>query len=146
VDALVRLCYSGKYDMDEMLRLINHEGGLKAYLPSSRLPDVREAWRNGDPATRRMVEAMAYQTAREIGARASTLNDRLRRAEAIVLTGPWALFEEFVEMIRERVSWIAPTSVHVWKSELFMLSVAAIETFKGRHKILLYSNRGDETA
>ena len=138
VDTLVRLCYSGKYDMDEIMRLINQEGGLKAYLSSSKLADVRKSWHGGDATTRRMVAAMAYQVAREIGARVSAINSRTGLTEAIVLTGTWAVFEEFTDQIRERVEWIAPVEIHVWKSELFMLAVAAIETFKGNHKILLY--------
>ena len=138
VDALVRLCYTGKYDMDELMRLVNQEGGLKAYLASSKLTDVRKSWHGGDVTTRKIVAAMAYQVAREIGARTSSINGRTGLVEAIVLTGPWALFEEFTELIRERVEWIAPVEVHVWKSELFRLTVAAIETFKGNNKISLY--------
>ena len=140
VDALIDLCYTGKYDMDEMLCLINKEGGLAAHLGISRLADVQEACRNGDQKARFAVRAMAYRVAREIGARAAALRGDL---EAIILTGPWAHFEELTEAIRAHVEWIAPVEVHVWESELFMLAVAAMETFKGNNKILLY---GRETA
>ena len=140
VDALVRLCYSGKYDMDEMMRLINREGGLKAYLSSSKLADVSQSWDSGDVTTRRMVSVMAYQVAREIGARASVINANGKKLEAVVLTGPWALFEAFASQVRERVAWIAPVVIHVWKSELLILAVAAIETFKGNNKILLFGS------
>lgn len=135
VDSLIALCFSGKYDLDEMLRLVDKEGGLAAHLGISRLADVREACRSGDAKARFMVRAMAYKVAREIAARATTLKGDV---EAIILTGPWAHFEEFTETIREYTEWIAPVSIHVWKSELFMLSVAAEETFKGNNKILLY--------
>lgn len=135
VDSLVDLCYSGKYDMDEIMHLINKGGGLAAHLGISKLEEVREACRNGDTKARSLVAAMAYGVAKEIAARAVALRGDL---EQIILTGPWALFEEFTDAIREHTEWIAPVSVHVWKSELFMLSVAAEETFKGNNKILLY--------
>jgi butyrate kinase len=135
VDSLVDLCYTGKYDMDEMMAFVNKEGGLTAHLRISKLADVQEACRGGDQRVRFMVRAMAYRVAREIGARAAALRGDL---EAIILTGPWALFEEFTDAIRPYVDWIAPVEVHVWESELYMLAVAAMETFKGNNEILLY--------
>lgn len=135
-DGLLQLCYSRKYDMDEMMRLVNQEGGLMAYLGTARMDDVREAFYAGDGKTCFMVTAMAYQVAREIGARATALYGNV---EGIVLTGPWA---SFVEEIRSRVEWIAPLSIHMWESELFMLAIAAVDVYyhASDQRILIYGH------
>jgi butyrate kinase len=134
-EALLRLCYARRYDMDEMMDLIQSSGGLAAHLGDGRLQSVERAFSQGDEKTIFFVKAMAYKVAREIGARVAALYGKVDR---IVLTGPWALFEDFVNEIVSRVEWIAPTSVFVWKSELYLLMTAAARTFEGAVKIDLY--------
>ncbi len=135
VDALINLCFSGKYDMDEILRLISHEGGLVAHLGSGELRSVQEAYGRNDPDARFVVEAMAERVAKEIGARAAALDGNL---EAVILTGQWAVWDDFTAMIAARTDWIAPVHTHVWESDLYMLAIAAIESYRGNNRILLY--------
>jgi butyrate kinase len=138
---LLELCYAGKYDMDEMMERIQSSGGLAAHLGSGTLQSVEEAYSRGDERTIFLVKAMAYKVAREIGARAAALFGNVDR---IVITGPWALFENFVKEIIPRVEWIAPTSVYVWKSELYLLMTSAARTYDGSIKIELYGGRRPE--
>ena len=136
-NTLLQLCFSRKYDMDEMLRLVNQEGGLKAHLGTASLDDIRRAYAEGDPHMRFVVNAMAYQVAKEIGARAAALEGKTQQ---IVITGPWLAFEDFVNEIVPRVEWIAPVSFHIWASELFMVAVAGIDVYYriSGHRILIY--------
>jgi butyrate kinase len=134
-EPLLELCYARKYDMDEMMSRIQSSGGLAAHLGDARLQKVEEAYSRGDKKTIFLVKAMAYKVAREIGAKASALFGNVDR---IVITGPWALFENFVKEIIPRVEWIAPTLVYVWKSELYLLMTSAARTFDGTVKIELY--------
>ena len=135
-DALFRLCYSGKYDMDELLRMVEREGGLVAHLGTGRLIDVQEAYANGDQHVRFLVHAMAYKVAREIGARSAALYGKV---DAIIFTGPWASFEEFTDDIRSYVEWIAPVSVYSWESELRSLGELALQVFAGTEELKLCS-------
>lgn len=136
-NTLLQLCYSRKYDMDEMLCLVNREGGLTAHLGMSNLEDIRRAYEEGDSHTRLVVKAMTYQVAKEIGARAAGLDGKVQQ---IVITGPWIAFRDFVNEIIPRVEWIAPVSFHVWESELFMVAVAGIDVYYriSGHRILIY--------
>ncbi|MDR3354558.1 MAG: butyrate kinase [Synergistaceae bacterium] len=134
-DELVDLCFSGKYDMDEMLAKVTTEGGLTAHLGSWKLSAVQEAWREGDERTRLLVRAMAGRVAKEIGARAAALRGM---AEEIILTGPWAVFTEFTDEIESRVRWIASTRTCLYGNEFFMLANAATEIFRGNIKLFLY--------
>jgi butyrate kinase len=135
LDALIDLCYSGKYDMDDMLRMVSEQGGLSAYLEDASLESVMKAYRAGDKKTIFLVKAMAYQVAREIGARAAALRGR---PQAITLTGNWTYFDELVREISSRVEWIAPVKVYTIDSELRSLAIVANETYLGKYKILLF--------
>ncbi|MDR1514783.1 MAG: butyrate kinase [Synergistaceae bacterium] len=138
---LLELCYTGKYDMDEMMSRIQSSGGLAAYLGNGTLQSVEEAYLRGDERAIFLVNAMAYKVAREIGAKAAALFGNVDR---IVITGPWALFESFVNEIIPRVEWIAQTLVYVWKSELYLLMSAATRTYEGSVKLELYGGRRPE--
>jgi len=133
-DALLRLCYSGKYDMDELLRMVERKGGLMAHLGTGSLVDVAEAYSSGNPDVRFLVDAMAYKVAREIGARSAALCGKV---DAILFTGPWASFEEFTDAIRSYVEWIAPVRVYSWESELRSLAELAEQVFDGTETLKL---------
>jgi butyrate kinase len=135
LDALIDLCYSGRYDMDEMMQFVSGGGGLAAYLPDASLEAVMDSFRGKDARTVFLVRAMACKVAREIGARAAALKGNVER---IVLTGPWSVFDEFVKEITSRVEWIAPVKIYFIESELKEIANAAIGVFRGIYKILLY--------
>jgi butyrate kinase len=135
LDALIEMCYSGKYDMDEILNMLSQRSGLCAYLDDASLESVEKMYRAGDKKTVFFVNAMAYRTAREIGARAAALNGKV---EAIVLTGHWATFTEFTDEIASYVDWIAPVKIYGVENELRLLAETAAVVYRGDFRILLY--------
>ncbi|MDR1580435.1 MAG: hypothetical protein LBS35_08760 [Synergistaceae bacterium] len=137
LDALIDICYSRTYDMDEMIAMISQKSGLSAYLKDVSLERVSEEYRAGNKKVVFLVKAMAFKVAREIAARAAALDGK---AQAILITGHWGTFPEFVEEIASRVSWIAPVKNYVTEGELWVLARTAIETYIGRIKILLYGS------
>ncbi|MDR1471201.1 MAG: butyrate kinase [Synergistaceae bacterium] len=135
LDSLIDMCYSGKYDMDEMLNKVSRKGGLAAYMDDVSLSGVMASYRAGNKKTIFLVKAMAYKVAREIGARAAALDGDV---ESVVLTGLWASFDEFVDAISERVRWIAPITIYGYEDDLTTLADAANEAYRGNIKIFLY--------
>jgi butyrate kinase len=123
--------------MDEMIAMISQKSGLSAYLKNVSLERVLEEYRAGNKRVVFLVKAMAFKAAREIAARAAALDGK---AQAIVLTGHWSAFPEFVEEIASRVSWIAPVKSYVTGGELRVLAGAAMDTYLGVIKILLYGS------
>ena len=99
VGELVRLCYSGKYTLEEMKKKITGKGGLVAYLGTNNAVEVENAALAGEPKAKLMYDAMAYQTAKEIAACAAVL-----AVDAIILTGGIAYGKPMVDAIKERVS------------------------------------------
>jgi len=128
VGALVNLCFSGKFTKDEILKKIKGKGGLVAYLNTNDVREVIKRIEQGDKKAKLILEAMAYQVAKEIGAAATVLKGQIN---AIILTGGIAYANEFVNMIRDRVSFLSLVMVYPGEEEMLALCEGALRVLKG---------------
>jgi butyrate kinase len=98
------------------------KGGLVAYLGTN---DLREAMKKAekDDYTKKVVEAMAYQIAKEIGGMASVLKGKV---DAILITGGMARNDKFIDMIKQRVSKIALIMLYPGSFEMEALAEGAL--------------------
>jgi butyrate kinase len=132
---LVKLCYSGKYTLDEMKKKITGKGGLVAYMDTNSAMEVEQAALAGDERAKLVYEAMGYQVAKEIGKCAAVLCGKV---DAIILTGGIAYAETIVKYIGERVSFIAPVVVYPGEDELLALAEGALRVLRGEEQVKLY--------
>lgn len=116
----------------EFEKMVFGNGGLFSYLGSKDFLKVRDNYLAGDARTVEVVQAMAYQVAKEAGALATVVAGRV---DAIIITGGIAFNEFFTEMIRQRIGFIAP--VHIYPGEDEMQALA-----EGVNRVIL----GEETA
>ena len=128
VGALVRLCFSGQYSQDEILKMITGKGGLVSYLGTNSGREVEKRISAGDQHALEVFEAMAYQVSKEIGAAATVLKGRV---DAIAITGSLANSERLVGFIRERVAFIAPIFVCPGENEIEALAEGALRFLNG---------------
>lgn len=84
VGALVDLCFSGMYTKQEVKARINGKGGMIAYLGENDVKTVEAKALAGDKKYKECLDAMLYQTAKEIGASSAVL---MGSVDAILLTG-----------------------------------------------------------
>lgn len=133
---LMRLAYSGKYTYDELWRRCVGGGGLVAHLGTNDAVEVERRIQAGDEHARLVYEAMAYQTAKEIGAMATVLYGRV---DAIVLTGGLAHSEMLTKWIAERVEWIAPVLVFPGEDEMEALTYGALRVLRGEERAKEYA-------
>ncbi|MCG2761840.1 MAG: butyrate kinase [Candidatus Atribacteria bacterium] len=135
VGALVELCFSGKFTKDEMMKKIKGKGGLVAYLNTNDVREVEKMIKQGDKKAKLILEAMAYQVAKEIGAGATVLEGQL---DAIILTGGIAYNNEFVNMVRDRVSFLSLVMVYPGEEEMLSLCEGALRVLKGEEVEKIY--------
>jgi butyrate kinase len=102
---LVEMCFSGHYTKDELLSMITKRGGMLAYLGTNNLKEVEDMIRKGDEFAALVMDSMAYQVSKDIGAMVAVLEGRVN---AIVLTGGLAYSTRFTGAIKQRVDQIAP--------------------------------------
>lgn len=128
VGDLVKLCFSGKYTLDEIKKKITGKGGLMAYFGTNDARDVEKMMNEGNKEAELVYKAMAYQVAKEIGMCATVLKGEV---DAIILTGGLAYGKTFVEWIKERISFIAPVVVYPGEDEMLALAEGALRVLRG---------------
>jgi len=106
-------------------------GGLVAHLGTNDAREVERRIAEGDEHARLVYEAMAYQTAKEIGAMATVLKGEV---DAIVLTGGLAHSEMLTGWIRERVEWIAPVLIFPGEDEMEAMTMGALRVLRGEEQ------------
>lgn len=132
---LARLCFSGAYDLTEVIKKMVGGGGMVAHLGTNDLREAQRAAEGGDPKATLVLGAMAYGVAKEIGSRAVALAGKV---DAVILTGGLAYSEGFVRRIGERVSWIAPVKVYPGEDELQALAEGALRVLSGQEAPRVY--------
>lgn len=136
VSALVELAFSGRFPAKEaLLRRIQREGGLFAYLGTSNAQEVESRILAGEAAAREVYQAMAYQIAKEIGAQAAVLDCQV---DAILLTGGVAHSALLTGWIEARVQRLAPVYTFPGEDELLALAEGAARVLAGEEQAKRY--------
>ena len=134
VGDLVRLCFSGKYSQNDILRMINGEGGLVAYLGTNSAYEVEQRISDGDSASK--YDGMAYQISKEIGAMVAVLKSNV---DGILITGGIAYDKYFVNQIISYVNRFAPVHVYPGEDEMKALAMNGLRLLNGEVKARSYS-------
>ncbi|GKX67203.1 butyrate kinase [Inconstantimicrobium mannanitabidum] len=132
---LARMCFSGKYTLQEILKKITGQGGFVAYLGTNDARVVEKAALEGDEKSKLVHDAMGYQVAKDIGAAAAVLNGEV---DAIILTGGMAYGKPIVNLISEKVSFIAPIVVYPGEDEMLALAQGVLRVLNGEEQVKEY--------
>ena len=135
VGDLARMCFSGKYTLEEVLKKITGKGGFVAYLDTNDGRVVRESALKGDPKSKLVYDSMGYQVAKDIGSAAAVLNGKV---DAIILTGGIAYEKMMVDFIREKVEFISPVTVYPGEDEMLALAQGVIRVLNGDEEVREY--------
>jgi len=106
---VIKMCYSGDYTKDEMLKKQSGQGGLYAYFNTHSAFDVCQMRDAGDEKAKEVLSAMAYQISKYISSLYVCFDGEA--VDGIVITGGLAKDDKFVREIRNRVEVIAPVYV-----------------------------------
>jgi butyrate kinase len=132
---LIRMCFSGEYSEEEMIEKVTKKGGVLAYLGTSDLRKVQKMINEGDEFAALVLDSMAYQVAKEIGAMAAVLEGRV---DAILLTGGLAHSNRFTGSIKQRVDSLAPVHVFPGEDELLALMQGVLRVLRGEEAAAAY--------
>ena len=135
VGGLIKLCYSGKYTIDELKKKIVGKGGLVAYLGTNDGREVEDMIKNGNKDAELVYKAMAYQVAKEIGACAAVLEGKV---DAVCLTGGLAYDKGLIGWIKERVEFIGTVKVYPGEDEMIALAEGGLRVLRGEEQAKEY--------
>ncbi|MBU0755903.1 MAG: butyrate kinase [Planctomycetes bacterium] len=123
---LAEMVLSGRYGGAALRKMITGRGGLMAYLGTNDMREVKAGIKNGDASCKRVYLAMAYQVAKETGSMAAVLDGEV---DAIVFTGGIAYDGDFLDLVKQKICFIAPTINLPGEDEMASL-------VKGVHRVL----------
>ena len=133
VGQLVDMCYSGKYSYEEMKKKIKGFGGLMSYLGETDVKKIQQKALEGhDKTSLQALQAMCYQTSKEIAAMATVVEGEI---DAILITGGMAHSEFLMNEIKKRVSFIAPVYLYPGEFEMESLGLSVYKELIGEEEI-----------
>ena len=135
VGQLVKVAFSGIYSQAKMHEMILGKGGMVAYLGTNDAYIAEREARNGDEKSMEVLQAMAYQVSKEIGAMSTVLNGDV---DSILITGGIANSKWFCNLISERVYRIAPIHLYPGEDEMGALAENARLALEGEIEIKEY--------
>lgn len=125
---LIRLCFSGKYSEEQLLRKVSGKAGLMAHLGSNNLIEVMNWIESGDKHAEAITSAMIWHIAKNIAAESAVLKGHI---DAILLTGGMAKCDYIINGIKERIDFLAPVYVYPGQDEMQALTENALSVLKG---------------
>ena len=128
---IINMCFSGEYTQAEMIEKVVGKGGMKAYLGTSDEDEVQKMINNGDEFAALVLDSMAYQVSKEIGAMAAVLEGLV---DAIILTGGLAHSNRFTGAIKQRVDKLAPVHVFPGEDEMLALASGVLRVLRGKER------------
>jgi butyrate kinase len=137
VGQLIDLCFSKKYQKDEIRRMVIGEGGYVAYLGTNDALEVSNRVQDGDQKAAYVQEALGYQVSKSIGEMAVVLNGYV---DAIILTGGLAHNKYLTNYITSKVEFISAVYIYPGEDELEALASNALRVATGEIEPLEYLN------
>jgi butyrate kinase len=135
---LIELCYSGKYEKEELILKIVKTGGLMGLLGTDDLREVQRRIDGGDAFAKTVYETMVYQIAKCAGAMAVALDGSV---DAVLLTGGMSRSPELVGALTEKLSWIAPARAFPGEFEMEGLAAGIMRVIDGGEAIHEYTGK-----
>jgi len=132
---VARYITDNNLDFKTFSKMVFGNGGMFSYLETKDFMKISEDYKNGDKETIKLVNAMAYQVAKEVGALAPVNYGKI---DSILITGGMAHVEFFVELIRKRIEFIAPVILYPGEDEMKALAEGALRILRGEEEPGLY--------
>jgi butyrate kinase len=133
--ALVKLCFSGKYDEKTIYKMLVGNGGFNSYLGTNDARVVEEKIEAGDAEAKNVYDAFIYQICKNIGSQACVLEGKV---DQIILTGGIAYSKYVAPEITKKVEWIAPVTVYPGEDELLALAQGGLRVLNGEEQAMEY--------
>lgn len=134
VGQLAELCFSGKYTLAEIKKMITGKGGMVAYFNSNSMKDLEDDAQK-DPNIKLHIDAMIYQISKEIASLSAAVCGKV---DAILITGGICYSDYVCAEIEKRIGFIAPFKAYPGEDELKALAFGALRVLTGEEESKKY--------
>lgn len=133
---LVDLCFSGKYEYEDIRKMLNGRGGLLAHLGTTDVPTIVRWAHAGSRKHKLVLDAMIYTIAKQAGAMHVALHGH---TDAIILTGGIAHSDYCVNLLRDWLEGLARIVVIPGEDEMGALAMNALGALTGELPLQEYA-------
>ncbi len=133
--ALIKMCFSGKYEEKEVYKKIVGAGGFNALLGTNDMREVEKMVQNGNKDADLYRRAFIFQVSKDIGSMACVLAGKI---DQIIITGGIAYDKVVVDGLKEHCGFLAPVTVYPGEDELLALVQGGLRVINGVEKALEY--------
>lgn len=135
VAAVYELAYSGQYTLEQLKKLNHGFGGLVSYLNTSDAEEVSEMINKGQPIAKRIMKAMVYQIAKEIGSLYAVTRGNL---DAIIITGGLAYNQQVLQPLLGYLDHLGEIVVYPGEDELEALAFNMYQLLTNQAELKYY--------
>ena len=132
---LVEMCFAPGASEDAIRRKLIGAGGMTAYLGTNDAVVVAGRIDAGDTKAKMVIDAMAYQVAKDIGAMAAVARGAV---DAIALTGGLAHDSYLTDEITARVRFLAQVLLFPGEDEMRALCDGVLRVLQGAETVRIY--------
>lgn len=132
---LAELCFSGKYELRQVKKMLNGKGGLTAHLGETDMRVIAAKAEAGDEPYKGVLDAMLYGVGKEVGSRYVALRGQ---ADAIIVTGGIAHSAYCVGVLKSWIDYLAPVVLMPGEDEMGSLAYNALGALRGDLKLQVY--------
>lgn len=129
---VIEMCYGGNYTKDEMKEKVRGRGGLRSHLDTADACEVMRMIEKGESYAALVMEALAYNIAKGIGAMLPVLKGQ---CDGVILTGGLANMRSLMYDIKKYLRYIKPIVIAPGSFELDALAAAGLRILKGEEII-----------
>lgn len=133
---VVKMCFSGKYSLDDMKQKISKTGGLLGLLGTDNMLEIKDRISKGDKWADLVYQNFAYQLAKYIGSYACVLEGKV---DAVVMTGGVSNDKDFIANVKKYAGWVAPFIIYGGDFEMEALASGAIRALTGEEETKEYT-------
>lgn len=134
-DQLAELCFSGKYTLPQIKKMLNGKGGLTAHLGNNDMISIAARAEAGEEPDKGVLDAMLYTVAKQVGAMYVTLHGQV---DAIIITGGIAHSSYCTATLSRQTDYLAPIVLMPGEDEMGALASNALAALKGKLPIQEY--------
>jgi butyrate kinase len=135
VSGVYELAYNGQYSLEQIKKLNHGFGGLVSYLGTNDAEKVGEMISEGHTAAKRVMKAMVYQIAKEIGSLYAVTRGNL---DAIIITGGLAYNQDVVQPLLDYLDHLGNVVVYPGEDELEALNMNVYNMVHNKQEVKKY--------
>ena len=134
---LAELCFSGKYTLAQIKKMLNGKGGLTDHLGETDIRAIAAEAEAGKEPYKHVLDTMLYTVAKEAGARYVSLRGEV---DAVILTGGIAYSAYCVKVLRSWIECLGPIILMPGEDEMGSLAFNALGALKGTLPLQVYQS------